>query len=545
MSLLGIDEGTAVLRRWETLRNNRGTWDSHWQEVTELVRPSAADFNNSQMTKGAKRNNRIFDGTALWSLNQFAAGLHSYVTPPTDRWFQFTVEDPTLLENEEVIAWLELASDIVFWLYAKPEANLNPVLHEGFLDLGAFGNLVIFQDWNVASRRPIFRTYPLAHTVYQENDEGLVDTVMRSQMFTTRQAQQMFGDQLPDKIRDAKDPEKEWEFVHAVFPREDVKWHMSKAIVTNMPFRSLWISCDGKKIVRESGFHEMPYHIARWERVAGEAYGRGPAMTCLPDIKMINAMAKTVIQAAQKAVAPPMVVPSDGILLPVRTVPDGLIFKEPGSDPITQLPPGRIDIGVDLMDRRKEHIQQSFYVDLMRMWRKTERMTQMEVAELRNDQLRNMSPMLGRIHTELLSPMVRRTARAATRAGLMPELPPNMEGQKIRLEYVSPAARAQEGTKAMAIQQFVQDLVPFAQVDPSILDPIDWDAYSREMAKVRGVSRRIIRGAEQIEEIRNGRKQAQQMQQMQQMAASAAPAAGAIRDIAAAQKDLGAGGMGQ
>ena len=44
-------------------------------------------------------------------------------------------------------------------------------------------------------------------------------------------------------------------------------------------------------------------------------------MTALADIKMLNRMSEVTIRAAQKQVDPPLLVPDDGFMLPVRTIP--------------------------------------------------------------------------------------------------------------------------------------------------------------------------------------------------------------------------------
>ncbi len=46
---------------------------------------------------------------------------------------------------------------------------------------------------------------------------------------------------------------------------------------------------------------------------------------------MLNEMSKTTIKAAQKQVDPPLLVPDDGFILPVRTVPGGLNFYRAGT----------------------------------------------------------------------------------------------------------------------------------------------------------------------------------------------------------------------
>ena len=93
----------------------------------------------------------------------------------------------------------------------------------------------------------------------------------------------------------------------------------------NKPYASIYIEPTQKIVIRESGFDEFPYVCPRFLKASFEmGYGRSPAMTALPDTMMINAMSKVTITAAQKQIDPPLMVPDDGFMLPVRTKPGGL-----------------------------------------------------------------------------------------------------------------------------------------------------------------------------------------------------------------------------
>src|SRR5690242_15845561 len=91
----------------------------------------------------------------------------------------------------------------------------------------------------------------------------------------------------------------------------------------NKPFESVYVSVAGT-LIDVGGFDEVPYLVPRFSKVTGEIYGLGPGMTCLPDVKMLNEMAKTVVKAAQKIVDPPLQLPDSGFLVPIKTTPGSL-----------------------------------------------------------------------------------------------------------------------------------------------------------------------------------------------------------------------------
>ena len=82
------------------------------------------------------------------------------------------------------------------------------------------------------------------------------------------------------------------------------------------------------------------------------------AMTALPDVKMLNEMAKTTIKAAQKQLIH-LYNPDDGLLLPVRTVPGGLNFYRSGTrDRIEPLNIGANNpLGLNMENQRRDAIE--------------------------------------------------------------------------------------------------------------------------------------------------------------------------------------------
>jgi hypothetical protein len=71
-----------------------------------------------------------------------------------------------------------------------------------------------------------YSTRSLAECYVAENEFGQVDTVYRKFPFSARAAKRYFsrtGDQLPETIEKAleKEPDKEFDFIHAVYPNEE------------------------------------------------------------------------------------------------------------------------------------------------------------------------------------------------------------------------------------------------------------------------------------------------------------------------------------
>jgi hypothetical protein len=529
------DRVTAISAKLSLMKSLRSPFEKDWNDIRDYVRPITLSFN--QLT-GQFQNlypETMYDGTAPQALEDLSGALMSYLTNPAERWFEIQVhgmqtKDPQILE------WLDIVTEIIYAQYQDQDVNLNPTLHEAYLDIAGFGTACISQEWNADKGSLLFSAKPLALCFFSENNQGYVDTLYRVMHWTLRQVKQEFGGVLPKKLMEIKDQEKLIEVVHAVYPRTDrISGLLTK---TNKAFASVWISNTTMEVLEESGYDSFPYHVGRWTKLAGEIYGRGPARKCLPDIKMLNAMEKTLLKAGQKQVDPPLVLRNEGFMLPIRTSPGSIIFKEEEDAAITPLEiRGNLPWGEDKAQQKREFINKCFYADFIRMEKENVQMTAYEVQDRRDEKLRMLAPMLGRMVAELLSPMISRSYQLLATHNKIPPAPPAIVGKRLSVGYVSPAARAQIGAKALLISRYLQDLLPFAQATPDILDAIDMDSVAQELAICRGVPRAVLRTKEDIDGIRAGKQRAAQMQQM---TAVAEPASKAIKNLA----DAGAlGGM--
>ena len=73
-----------LIERYDRLVNERRMFDIQFQEIVEYVRPVTTDFNKTAYV-GERRNRKIYDSTAIESLEQLASGLHGSREPPASR----------------------------------------------------------------------------------------------------------------------------------------------------------------------------------------------------------------------------------------------------------------------------------------------------------------------------------------------------------------------------------------------------------------------------------------------------------------------------
>ena len=545
----GSESGIAdyIIRRFDKMRGNRSTWEAHWQEIAELVLPRRADFVSKQ-TRGLKRTEKIYDGTAPWAAEQLAAGLQSFLTSPEQPWFALTLKNKMMLNNKGVRDWLLETQRAMYDVFNSPEMNFHPQAHELYLDVSAFGTSVMYIDEEVG-KGIRFSTLHLADCFIMEDHQGKIDTLDRRIKMSYRQIIQRWGlKSLNAKMtRDAEqDQDKEVDLIHCVMPRSDYSGRTKKKDQKSKSWGSYYIHIDTRHVVHESGYDEFPFLVPRWSKLVGETYGRSPAMTVLPDVKMLNEMSKTVIKAAQKAVDPPLMVPDDGFMNPVRTVPGGLNYYRSGTqDRIEPLKNHQnFTVGLDMMQQRREHITKAFYVDMLLTPQQSKthmEQTATEILQRREEKMRLMSPMMGRMQSEFLGPLIKRVYALLERSNRLPVLPLMGDLGALEIEYVSPIARAQKAIESESLIRTLEIMSPFIEADPSLMSNIDGDKAFRWVAKLFAIPSNIMKDEQTVEQERMAQ---QQQVQAQQMIESAQGAADAYQKFGKGESDFAQGALG-
>ncbi|MDA7841000.1 portal protein [Candidatus Pelagibacter sp.] len=519
------DLAKTLLKRFDRLKSNRQNWESHWQEVADYMQPRKADVTKTR-SKGDKRTELIFDSSPMQAVELLAASLHGMLTNPATTWFSLRFKGGEFEDNDEAKAWLEDSTEVMY--NAINKSNFQQEIFELYHDLITFGTAAMFieeddEDTLKYSTRHINEMY------ISENDKGRIDTIFRKFRLTARAAIQKFGANVSDNIVtiNRKDPYEEIEILHAIYPRSD--FNPKKQDKANMPFESVYLEAGTGDELSVSGFKEFPFVVPRYLKASHEIYGRSPAMTALPDVKMLNEMSKTTIKSAQKQVDPPLLVPDDGFILPVRTVPGGLNFYRAGTrDRIEPLNIGaNTPLGLNMEEQRRDSIRNAFYVNQL-MMQNGPQMTATEVIQRNEEKMRLLGPVLGRLQSELLKPLIDRTFALLLRKNLFRPAPEFLSGQDIEIEYVSPLAKAQKSAELQSIMRGIEILGSLANVAP-VFDHVNMDKLVKHLMDVVGVPQKVLKTQNEVqakrEQDQQQQAQQQQMAQMQQVAETAGAAA--------------------
>lgn len=540
---LGIGQKILIRqRKMETIREfyERGLWVN----IGRFVNPRREDIRieDAHNDKGQRFGRAVYDGTPLGALNTWADGMQGFLVSQSINWFKSEMSNPALNNIDSVRQWLQEYDRKMYSAFRR--SNFYSSLPSWFRDSGSIGTATLFTEEDIGIGRAIHTTIHPREVFVAENKFGEVDTVHRKFMLTARKAVQMFGNKVSDVIkRNFKDePDKEHEFIHAVFPNEDRVF--GKITSSNKRFRSIYMETQSSdengvgNITRDSGFDINPYAVWRFRKSSDEIYGRSPAADALTEVFSLNQIGKTMIQAAQKEVDPPLNVPAE-MRGRVRIEPHGYNYYSEDRI-ISPIGTGiKYPIGIDQQERLQKSMEDKYRVEFFKAFigRQGEA-TATEILEIKSEQAGLMTAQVDSLYIEglrkifdIVSDIEDRRGAFSEDAG-MPPIPDEIveSGGIINFVLTGPLAQAQRRLfELRPINSTIETLAPLAvTLGPEMLDVINRDELSEIVAEAGSFPQRAINSRSRRREIREQRAADAAVLQAQQFALEAAKVAPAL-----------------
>lgn len=216
-------------------------------------------------------------------------------------------------------------------------------------------------------------------------------------------------------------------------------------------------------------------------------------MSVLADIKMLNAMSKTMLISAQKQVDPPILAPSEASVQGIRAVPGGIIYG--GIDPITGnqlLRPlsmgGDLSHAYVLQEQRRVSIKEAFYTSLL-VYTYSNNATATEVVSTNEQKLRILGSKVSRIQGEFLYPMLIRQLGLMYRLNLLPKLPNGVSFENIdfEIEFINTWNRYQKVQESNGLFQLNNMVDRIRSFNPDVVNSLNWDEILKLVSQANGV----------------------------------------------------------
>ena len=494
------------LKKYEKARAYRTSFEDLFQECYDYCLPQREGFYYD--APGQRRDDRIFDETAVVGVQEFASRLQSGLVPNFARWADLVAgsEVPDE-EQDEVNNSLDEVTEYLFEILAN--SNFAQEIHESFMDLAVGTSCLLVEEGDAVN--PVrFSAIPLPKVVLETGPDDKIDHVYRERDVRYNDIPIVYPKAtLSDKHMTMKSKRgdekcKILEVVCRLYDKpneERFGYYVIDKTHSELIFQDIF-----------TGVGSNPFVCFRWSKAAGEVYGRGPLISALSAIKTTNLTVQLILENAQMAISGIYQMDDDGIINvdTINLVPGTVIPRSPGArglEPVAAA--GRFDVANLVLNDMRLNIKRALYNDMLGDPNKTPA-TATEIAERMADLSRRIGSAFGRLQAEMVQPVLQRVIYILKKQGRI-DLP-TVNGREVKIRSVSPLAQAQSNQDISTVNRFLE--VVGGRFGPQMVNMlIDTEETALYLAKKFGVPDSLIRDEAQREQLQQIAQMLAQQQQ--------------------------------
>ena len=497
-----------IIKRLDAAKANKQQWEHHLRECYRYFMPERNTID--KLNVGQKKREWVFDSTAQDSLEDFAMRMESELIPSNTNWMKLEVGSDIPQDSvEKAEKYLDETTDIVFNHIRS--SNFSSQAHESFLDLGISTGAIIVEDGDGIQSNLNFRCVSLSELILEQSQRGIVTTVFREFKLPAGDIQATYpraklNEKLEQLIRDK--PESEVELIEATIDNRDGA------------FDNVVIYKENKHFLIDEVIESSPWIVFRESTIPGETYGRGRAMTALPDAKTLNKMMEDHLKAAAFSANPIYTATDDGVINPytIRLKPGAImpVGSNDNANPTLRPLPIAGDYNVLQYDigRLQDNIRRIMISKPFGDIERTPVRTATEMSIRNADMAKVSLGASARIQNELMENLVKRCVYILKKAGKIADFA--VDGKEVAIKFTSPSARMQDEQQLAAIGRFMEMM----QILPPELvnEEIRVEDFPAEVLEILGLPSKFKRS--QDEKDQRAEQRAEQQQQQQQQAAA-------------------------
>lgn len=466
-----------------------------------------------------------------------AAGIKSGVSPSSRPWFKIGGHDKKLAELRGPSQWLSFVGDVIEDIFQR--SNTYDSLQEIYSEDFVFGAGYALVEGDLET---VIRLHPFSYGEYRvaHDHAGRLNVFLRRFWKSAGALVEEFGEEhVSDAVRQAyNDGNLETQFrCNMLIEANDDRLEVKDAL--GRPWRALYWQ-DGAPqghFLAVRGFDVFPVIGGPWDMAGSRGYGIGPGHKNLRNCKRLQIIEEESLQQLALHTRPPM--KSDGanksVLIDASpwgmTRTTGSFQNGSGVEPLYRVQPNTRDLE-EKIKRTETSIDRGFYKDIFLMLANGAQDidTAYQAAKMLEEKYTVLGPVIER-SLAMLGQLIQLTFHFANEAGLIPEPPPELQGQELKIEYVSILAQAQQIAGLQSIEEtmgFVRRIEPFwpeARYKIDALQAVD------EVASTNGAPPSMIRSDDEAAALMEQDQKRQAAQEAGQAALMAAEGASKLKGV--------------
>lgn len=509
----------------DRLFGKRSGLHSFWQSIAEQFAPDMADFTGG-MCLGADYASNLMTSYPLLVARDLTDQLGAMLRPSMKDAAKMYVEG---LEDHEGKQWLEWASKVQQRAIYDKAAQYTVAAKMGERYFSLFGQGVLTVERMPDRSSLLYRSWHLRDTVWAEGINGAVETVHRKwDNPTAYELARIFGKgklhtKVVEQLGPGKDPYCEIKVRHIVMPAD--MFHGEHKFRT--PLVSIYVDVDNEHIIEVTGQRISPYVIPRWQRDHRSQYACSPAVICaLPEARMLQSMAFTMIEAGEKYVRPPLLATAGAIVRDdLNVTAGGITWLEADYDektgaalrPLAQDKSG-FPIGQEMQAHSELMLRKAFYADKLQLpQRGGPQETAYEVGQRVQQYIRDALPLVEPVEIEMNGGIYERTFEVLLMDGAFgppDSIPESLRGEKVEFKFASPLRDQVDRQKGRIFLEGVQLIQAGAALDPAVSNIPDAVSTMREVLEGIGWEASWMKSPESVKAAADAEADAAQAEQM-------------------------------
>lgn len=484
-----------ILKRYSKAASDALLFQQMYEDAYSLVVPDREMFTNK--SPGQDKAIGVYDSAGMRAGDGFVSRFISTVCPAYQRWAELRAgpmvdEDFADAMNES----LELTNRQLFsTLHAS---NFNSAVGEFAYDVGVGTGVMLVLESDDLAVPFKFLTVSPNQIAIEDDAFGEVAAVFRKFNIKNRHIEAYYPDGNFDGMDLKAEPDRESCIIECTYLDTDSGTWYYDAVLEQKKHKLV-----------ERKYMENPWIVLRWSKVPGEAFGRGPFVKALPDLKTMNKIREMSLRALQLAtvgvftgihsdiINTENVILEPGAIIPVERNggPNGPTIAplQVGGNPQYQaLETERLEMGIRemLMDNRLPPEAGAVR-------------SATEIVERVKQLQMDVGAAYGRIMNEFVIKLIKRLIGIMERKGLI-KLPEGMKLDNLfmKVELMSPLARVQ---RMDDLQVVINALQMSLSIDPQLQTvPLiyDMEKVQRFIATQSGVPASLIHSPDDTENLK-------------------------------------------
>ncbi len=393
----------------DSLFTAKGSLNSFHQEVAENFYPERADFTVTR-SLGTEFAAHLMTSYPLIVRRDLANTFGSMLRK--DNWFAVKSKRQDKVDTEGK-QWLEWFTKLQRAAMYDRDAMLARATSEGDNDFATFGQAVIqcryVRPKDGSTPHLHHRCWHLRDMAWAENEYGAVGPVYRKWHPHAIDVVQHFPDKAHADTKELarKTPFETVEIWHCVLPTV-IYDNLEGVERIPQPYVQIFFDPKHEIVLEVTGSWVMEYIIPRWATVAGSQYAHSPAIVAaLPDARLLQAVARVLLEAGEKAVDPPMIGVREVLRSDVDLRAGGFTTVDPEyegklSEALHQLVPETkgLNFGFELMKDLREQHTIAFFLNKLNLPDRGPEKTAYEISQRVQEFIRNALPLFGPMEAE-------------------------------------------------------------------------------------------------------------------------------------------------